>query len=52
MSEQKRKIVAEDMAPPISDIVSQVPDSLAVRRESGQTVYYVSCKLAKKSLAC
>ena len=33
-------------------LVSHVPDSLAVRRESGQTVYYVSCKLAKKSLAC
>ena len=33
-------------------LVSRVPDTLAVRRESGQTAYYVSCKLAKKSLAC
>ena len=32
-------------------VVSCVPDSLAVRRESGQTAYYVSCKLAK-ALAC
>ena len=33
-------------------VVSRVPDSLALRRESGQIAYYVSCKLAKKSLAC
>ena len=33
-------------------VVSCMPDSVAVRRESGQTAYYVSCKLAKKSLAC
>ena len=29
-------------------VVSRVPDSLAVRRESGQTVYYVSCKAVQE----
>ena len=30
-------------------LVSRMPDSLAVRRESGQTVYYVSCKACERN---
>ena len=29
-------------------VVSRMPDSLAVKRESGQTVYYVSCKAVQE----
>ncbi len=32
------------------EVVSRVPDSLAVRRESGQTAYYISCNACQEIL--